>query len=155
MKRIRLDTNAFLLAALLAGLGIAVGCNDSGGTPSAMAAVTPPTNAAQNNLKLGGTWTGSASIRGDGSPAGLPVTATVRQNGDAITIRTSLTALGANFSGAIEEDGNLVLTDAFDGETWTTHFQKPTNNHIQIADYVRPPSFEDPDPPTNIIDLMR
>ena len=161
MKGIGLNAHVFLLVALLAGLGIAIGCNDSGGSLAAdgsgpaAANATTPAAAAQTNLKLGGKWTGSASVLGDNDAGGFAITATVTQKGNAITIRTSLPTLGANFSGMIEEDGNLRLTDAFDGETWTTHFQKPTNNRIQIADFVRPPSFENPDPPTNVIDLSR
>jgi hypothetical protein len=104
---------------------------------------------------LSGSWSGSASVLGDLDPGGTQITATVQQSGDAITIRTSLTTIGANFSGSVDSDGCIRLTDAFDGETWTTHFQKATDNHIQIADFLRPPSSEEPLPPTSVIDLRR
>ena len=134
-----------------------IGCDDS--SDSGEIIQPPPGNGSSGNgpitLRLSGSWRGSYSVLGDLDPGGVPITASVQQSGDAITIRTSLSTVGANLSGSIDSDNCIRLTDAFDGEVWTTHFQKATDNHIQIADFIRPPSAEEPDPPTNVIDLRR
>lgn len=134
-----------------------IGCNDS--NDSGETIQPPPGKGSSGNgsitLRLSGSWRGSASVLGDLDSGGVSITAFVQQSGDAITIRTSLSTLGANLSGSIDSDNCIRLTDAYDGEVWTTHFQKATDNHIQIADFLRPPSAEEPDPPTSVIDLRR
>lgn len=86
----------------------------------------------------------------------VSLSASIGQEGDAVTISTSKPAGTARLlTGTINEEGRMVLTDGFDGETWTTLFGPATPNHVKLADYVYTPSLEDPDPPVYVLDLTR
>lgn len=86
----------------------------------------------------------------------LSLTASISQEGDAVTLSTSKPSGTARLlTGTISGNGDMVLTDAFDGETWTTLFGPATTNHVMLADYVRQPTVEDPDPPVYVLDLTR
>jgi hypothetical protein len=43
--------------------------------------------------------------------------------------------VGAFFTGSIDEDGVIRLTDGFDGETWTS-YGEVSGNYIRIRDYL-------------------
>ncbi len=82
------------------------------------------------------------------------ITATITQSGDEITIDTSLSGLGSYFTGNIQSGGFLWLTDASDGETWTTIEGAASSSYIVIQDYVTDP--DDPDELLlNTIELSR
>ena len=150
----------FISAALLIATVVLQGCNggnDTGGSNLGRRGLSSHSSSGSNPslLNLNGQWVGSLSVLGDMDPGGTSIRATVNQQGDAITIHTNLTSIGGNLSGTIDADGWIQLTDAFDGETWTTYFLKATGNRIQIADFLRPPSTAEPLPPMNLIDLRR
>jgi hypothetical protein len=101
-----------------------------------------------------GSWSGSF-FRTDvlGS---TPVTATIGQDRDAVSIRTDLPpGLGNSFTGTITPGGDMSLTDGYDGESWTTYYGPATADFIKIADFIVPPSTENPHPPLHIIELRR
>ena len=121
---------------------LAAGCGGGGGGGSD-APVGPD---------LRGDWIG-AYANGEGASRSL--TATIRQDGDAVFLSTSLIGRGARLTGTSTADGSLFLTDAFDGEIWTTYFRPATPARMQIGDFVRPPEPDAPLPPLRIIDLRR
>lgn len=136
------DVRTWVLAVLVAAA--AAGCTSSDDDPA------PPVGPA-----VGGSWVGHYFDRG-GSRQDTPITATIRQDGDAIMIRTSLVGVGANLTGTIDAAGDMRLTDAFDGEIWTTHYRPATTNFVQIADFLRQPEPEDQGAtPIQIIELTR
>jgi len=99
-----------------------------------------------------GSWSGSF-FRTDvlGS---TPVKATIGQDKDALSIRTDLLpGVGKSFTGTITTAGEMSLTDGYDGESWTSYFGAARTNYIKIADFITPPTIEDPHPPLHIIEL--
>lgn len=106
---------------------------------------------------LRGIWTGVYYQEQAPGATRRELTARVRQDGDGIMIRTSLSGVGERFTGRMEPDGNLYLIDAHDGEDWTTHLEfRPSAGRLRISDFLRPPDPEgDPDPPKQVIDLRR
>ena len=124
-----------LLAPLLMS-----GCGGGGGSSD------PPVGP-----DLRGEWVGV--FLGNGPRQAL--TATILQDGDAIMIRTSLTGIGANLSGTSSTDGSLSLTDAFDGEIWSTFSSKASATRVQIQDFLRSPAPDDPNAPLQTIELTR
>ena len=103
---------------------------------------------------LNGAWTGNFYIQNGGGDDNEAVTATIRHIGDAVIIQTSRTGIAANLTGTISADGSLRLTDAFDGEIWTSFYRDATASRVQVADFVRPPEINDPNP-IRILDLRR
>lgn len=69
--------------------------------------------------------------------------------------RTKSGPPGQRFTGTIDAQGNMHLTDPSDGETWTTHEQPATSTFIEIEDFQTRPSPTNPDPALNIIRLSR
>lgn len=119
----------------------------SGGSTNAVAATPAP--AGPN---LAGSWSGLFLDATTG--ARESITATITQSGSEITIDTSLSGLGSYFTGSIQSDGFLWLTDASDGETWTTLSGAATARYLVIQDYVTDP--DDPDELVlNTIELSR
>ena len=103
---------------------------------------------------LRGRWGGAYYQTNRGGQ--LSLTATVRQDGDAVTITTSKTGgTAVLLTGTTDERGHLDMTDGFDGQEWTSFFGPASTNHIKLADYVETPSLEDPDPPLYVLDLTR
>ena len=127
---------------LLANLFIAGCLHDDGGS-----------NRDPLGPDLHGAWTGF--FFRSNSADREPITAFVSHVLDAITIQTSLEETGMMFTGTTDEDGNVILTDAFDGETWSTFFQPATSGFFQIADFVRTPEAGEGTPPLNVIELSR
>lgn len=107
-------------------------------------------------ISISGSWTGIYAIY-DGATVSdrQSLTANIDQDEDAVVINTSLPSIGRFFTGSINTDGNMRLTDAFDGELWTTYYGPVTRNSIRIADFVRRPTPSDPNPPIAVIELSR
>ncbi|MFT5122600.1 MAG: hypothetical protein ACI9QL_004874 [Candidatus Omnitrophota bacterium] len=117
-------------------------------------AATQPDGTVSAVPRINGKWKGSF-FRTD-ELGSTPVTATIRQDRDAITISTDLPAdIGANFTGSINSKGKLTLTDGFDGEVWTTFFGPATTNFVKIADFIVGPTAADPEQPLKVIELRR
>ncbi|MBP7829861.1 MAG: hypothetical protein KA248_08085 [Kiritimatiellae bacterium] len=101
-----------------------------------------------------GRWSG-VYYRTD-SAARTALTASIRQEGDAVTITTSKSEGRAQLlTGTIFENGDLDMIDGYDGQEWTSFYGPATATHILLADYVSTPSPEEPDPPLYILDLSR
>jgi hypothetical protein len=133
----------FLLQSLLA-VAIAVclaGCNDSDDGSSSP--VGP---------SIAGTWSGVYRVEGGNS---IAITASVSQDGDAVGIATSKPGPpGRRLTGTITPEGEMTMTDADDGEIWST-FGAVTETHIRIGDFIRQPTARDRDVPLKIIELER
>lgn len=160
-----------LLTLLLAGMMAGSGCGgdndltdspDDGSTPPSTD-TTPPTDtttptdppSSGSIPKIAGAWRGTYYTRGYGlEQPGVSISAQIRQDGDAVIINTTLTGVGANLTGTIDSDGDMRLTDAYDGEIWTTHYRPATPSFIQIADFLRPPELGDLETPIQIMDLV-
>jgi hypothetical protein len=123
--------------SLVAGSG--GGGNDGGSTP-----VGP---------HVGGKWSGEYG--NDDTGESMAITASIKQDGSSLSIKTSKSGIAHAFTGTIEEDGYIRVTDAYDGQTWTSH-QQTTANHLMIEDYThRPTIYDDSDPPIQYIILDR
>ena len=83
-----------------------------------------------------------------------PLTATIIQEGSDVTIVTTLTDLGHELKGTINEMGDMLLYDSYDGEDWTTHYGPASSRSVNIYDYV-PASPGDTETPLNVIVLVR
>ena len=112
-------------------------------------------------LRVGGNWTGSFFNTSEAGSVGLK--ARIVQVNDSIVITTDKpTPPGQSFSGSIDEDGDMRLTDSFDGETWTTYFGPVTGSSIKIADFVLEGTTTitttngvSASPPLNVVELRR
>lgn len=105
---------------------------------------------------IAGRWSGVYYVEGH---TRIPITAKIAQDGDAVRIVTSKkNPPGQRFTGRIDEEGLLTLTDASDGQTWTS-LAPATHDHVIIGDYIRRPTAEDRleghDVPMRVIDLER
>jgi hypothetical protein len=83
------------------------------------------------------------------------ITATVSQDGDAVSITTSKTGPGHHLTGAISAEAHLFMTDSYDGQTWTS--QTPaTHNSLEIGDYTyKPEPGAEDSPPLQFLQLYR
>ena len=105
--------------------------------------------------EIRGSWSGSfyrTDVLGSTS-----VNATIGQDIEAVNIRIAglLPGLANSFIGTITIRGDMSLTDGYDGEHWTTYYGPATADFIKIADFIVPPSTENPHPPLHIIELRR
>jgi hypothetical protein len=107
-----------LMLVLLAGCG--GGDGDGGGEPTF--------------LDLSGDWSG----RYVGPDGDQDLEATITQEQDALTITTSLEGIGHSFAGSIDTNNEILLTDAFDGETWSSYGIVATNSFL-VRDYLFDP----------------
>lgn len=67
------------------------------------------------------------------------ITAVVTQNEKdhaLVTLVTSRSGRGHRLTGRIEPDGGMTMTDAYDGEIWTTHRRKATAQMVELNDFV-------------------
>jgi hypothetical protein len=107
-------------------------------------------------VDIGGRWAGV--YRNEDSGARMDITAKVGQRGDAVSITTSKEGSGQQLTGTIyvSENGgvHIVLTDALDGQTWTSQGQ-PSSTHLVVADYTHSPELGEPEPGLKVIDLSR
>lgn len=131
-----------MVALLVFVLHLSSGCNEGSSS-------SPPIGP-----DLRGTW-GGVYYRTDGGPR-TPLTAKVRQDGDGIFISTDRTngPTGRKLTGTMTPDGRMFLTDAYDGELWSTHYGPARTNQFRIADYVHPPHIQENNP-LYVIELRR
>lgn len=118
---------ALIVPALLALL---CACNDGGEDPG---------GSGVGQSVSGKNWSGFFYAT-DGSGR-VAVTATITQNKEAITITTSRPsgAIAHLLTGTMKSNGRILVTDAADGELWSTFFGPAHGNYIKLADYeVRP-----------------
>lgn len=142
MKR-KTQSTYMILTGLVVGLVAAgLGCDDgdSRDTP-----VGPD---------LQGEWGGRYFVERSSDSREETITATVSHRGNAIVIKTSKTGAGATFTGTIDADGDMTLTDANDGETWTTYFGPARSNAFRIADFLFDSDLGGSSP-LQVIDLRR
>lgn len=116
------------------------GVTNPNGTGSAAAATS---TAAKDNddsggeaPKIAGKWSGTYSWS-DGTHL-MSVRATIEQNGSGLVIRTSKAAPGRLLTGQIRSNGRIRLTDADDGEIWSTYYGAASASHVKIADFLIP-----------------
>ena len=59
------------------------------------------------------------------------------KEGEAVVITTDLPAnhIARKLTGTFETSGKMLVTDAFDGELWSTFFGPAHGNYIKLADY--------------------
>ena len=131
--------------SLLLGLAacFATGCNGGGDDAD------PPVGP-----NLNGRWTGRYYSAQSSDTREFPMTATIRHDGSAIRIQTSLTGVGATLSGTIEPNGEMSLIDPYDGEIWTTYFEPASTERVRVADFL----YDDDlgaRSPLQVIDLRR
>jgi hypothetical protein len=127
---------------MLVAPALLVGC-DGGGGGSA-----PPVGP-----DIRGKWEGIFFTEGAGNAE--DITARIGQDGDAVVIKTSKsTPPGQRFTGSMAPDGFMTLTDASDGETWSTLSGNATESYIRIEDFVFRPAAGG-DAPKNVIELRR
>lgn len=111
---------SMLAAALIA---VVDGCNTgdggTGGSPGSA------------GIDLSGTWQG----RYVAPDLEVPLTAKIRQSGDSIIIQTTKEGVGHLLTGVMRADGSLLLTDSFDGETWTS-YGEVSETYVRIRDYL-------------------
>jgi len=98
----------------------------------------PASPAAAAGPSIAGRWKGTFFDPVANSTQGIR--ASISQEGDQVTIDTTLTDVGSFLTGVIRSDGHIRLTDAWDGETWTTHGGPATSSHIVIQDFVHDPT---------------
>lgn len=84
----------------------------------------------------GSDWSGGYAVT-EGPGFSRSITATVEQDGSSVIITTSRPAgtPAHRFTGSISSDGNMVMTDQYDGETWTTLRGPASPSLIKILDY--------------------
>jgi hypothetical protein len=98
----------------------------------------PAAPAAPTGVSIAGRWKGTFFDPVANTTQGIR--ASISQDGDQVTIDTTLPDVGSFLTGTIRPNGHIRLTDAWDGETWTTHAGPATSSHIIIQDYVRDPT---------------
>jgi len=104
----------------------------------------------------GNNWKGEYWTSDDYEGTVTPVSASITQDSsDNVTISTDLIGIGGYLVGDIYEDGHMMLYDQYDDEDWTTYSGPASELSVIIADFVRPPTLEEPSPPLNIIALTR
>lgn len=135
---------SFMLLPLVLALSLP-GCDDD-----------DDDKASPVGASIGGSWSGVYYREGHSR---LPITAKIGQDGDAVSISTSKPEPPAQrFAGRINASAELDLTDASDGEEWTS-LQPANSHHVKIGDYVRQPTAQDKlegnDVAMRIIDLER
>jgi hypothetical protein len=149
------------LAALPAVLPLLSGCDQQAG----WVAISPifylfnqdgssnDTTTDPVGADIAGEWAGY--YENDETGESEAITATVGQDGDAVTIITSKIGVAHQLSGAISTDASLYMTDAYDGQTWTSQ-RAATHNSLELGDYTYTPEGGDaPEPPLQFIQLYR
>lgn len=143
--KLHLSRHWLRFSLLLTACGLATACDLGGGGSSRSTPVGPD---------LQGKWTGEFYIMRAANPRREAITATIKHDGDAIIIKTSKSGVGANLTGTIDADGEIVATDPLDGETWTTILGPATADRVRIADFIWDPLLG-AQSPLKVIDLRR
>ncbi|MCX7818295.1 MAG: hypothetical protein N2652_03675 [Kiritimatiellae bacterium] len=127
-----------MMAAVIALLMAAMdGCNSGGGGTGG--------SPGSAGIDLSGTWQGQYVAPG----VEIPLSAKIRQSGDSIIIQTTKDGVGHLLTGVMRADGSLLLTDSFDGETWTS-YGPVTESYVRIRDYLYDPSLGSDSPEQDI-----
>ena len=100
---------------------------------------------------VGGRWSGE--YRNDDTGESISLTAEIDQEGNQIFITTSKTGVGHYLSGTIDQDGYIRVTDAYDGQIWTSG-GTITSTSLTIDDYTHRPTIDN-DPALQLIVLSR
>jgi hypothetical protein len=82
---------------------------------------------------ISGGWSGRYYYT-DGS-VDQSVKASVVVNGGSVFMETNLPDTGRLLTGSMGSDGHLFMTDAHDGETWTTIHGPVSSGHIELLDF--------------------
>lgn len=83
---------------------------------------------------LAGEWQGVLDLKNYGSQ---PVTATINQCGERITITTSTTLpYGQSFSGRVSSGGSILLKEGVTYQIWSSHLGPARTNDLRVYDYV-------------------
>ena len=143
-------------AALVAG-AVAIGSSGGGGgggDSSATAADSETTASTDSSSSTstattetvaeftgpdvsGSGWHGTLIIENEGFEGTEGVTATIVQNGENITLRTSSTLAYAKlFHGKISNNGYITVRDAQTQKIWTSFEGFATRSYIKLYDYV-------------------
>lgn len=94
---------------------------------------------------ISGQWSGKYV-----SPSYSEVlTAYISEDGASVLIETTKTGVGHLLSGVIAENGDLRMTDQYDGETWTS-YGAVTPSYVRIRDYLFNPSLGSDSPEQDI-----
>lgn len=89
-------------------------------------------------VSITGTWSGYLDLVG-ASPESI--TATIKQNGASVDIKTSSSqAYGKRFIGIIERNCTMLVYDQTTGEDWSSHGTTVTAKGIELYDYVGNPA---------------
>ena len=126
------------------------------GTPDAASSTPGPDSASGSSgnsapPKISGKWSGKYSWS-DGTHV-TAVSASIEQSGGSVVIRTSKGAPGRLLTGRIGSNGRMKLTDADDGEIWSTFYGAATSDHVKVADYLYPTPAGHTEPVLQVIDL--
>ena len=101
---------------------------------------------------VGGQWSGQYYIT-DGSHAPEQLVANVIHKGSEVFIATTREGIASTFTGTIDAEGNMRMTDTFDDQTWTTFYGPATSTHMILADYLFGSGGDDP--PLAVLELVR
>jgi hypothetical protein len=142
MRNLAAGYIGIVLAAVCA-FALMSGCDGGGGGSSSQGAVD-----------IAGSWSGSYENEETGEH--VSISATVDQDGSGVVIKTTKgNPPGQSLSGSMDGDANLTMTDAGDGEVWTS-YTPTTASRIVITDFTYQPQARDTnDVPRKIIDLRR
>jgi hypothetical protein len=61
-----------------------------------------------------------------------------------VSIVTSRGGVARRLEGEIDSDGAMLLTDAFDGEIWSTYRRRATSTLIEVNDFLLVEELSDP-----------
>lgn len=147
MKRLDTQKSVFLLIFIGIGLAGLWGCGSDSGD-SGPRVIGPKVS--------GNNWTGFYFNSANGFQ--VPLTATITHtSNDVVIVTNKIEPPAQMLTGTISTNGTMVLTDAFDGETWTTFFGPATRKFVKVADFSRVPEDRENDinVPIKFVELSR
>jgi len=147
MKRLDILKYLFLLIFISIGLIGIWGCGSDGGDSGPE--VIGPKVAGSN-------WSGFYFNSATGFQENLTATITHISN-DVVIVTSKVNPPAQRLTGTISTNGTMVLTDASDGETWTTFFGPVTRDFVKVADFSRVPDDQEVDinVPIKFVELSR
>lgn len=136
------DKKKWLIIGGAAAIGIGAiaigagggGGSDGGGGGAGTSGLQPGCEKSPVGPSLAGQWQGVLDLKNYGSQ---PVSATITQCGERITIHTSSTLpYGQNFSGSVSSGGSILLKEGVTYQIWSSHLGPATSNSLRVYDYV-------------------
>lgn len=124
------------LAGLFCAALLIAGCNDGGGGGG---------GSSSSGISLRGKWSG----RYVSPSSSMSLSAEISQQGDSVIISTTKSGVGHLLTGTLTANGQLRLTDGYDGETWTS-YGPVTRNNLRIRDYLYDPDLTSDSPEQDI-----